>query len=131
MRDGQTNKRQAKIELLSFWSVNRWVSQLLPGLWIENINIYVNQHNMISLNPYIHVFIICIPAWPDFVYWQYIIHFVQVESTDRVAEAKEEPIEVEVEEEAPVATADDVSEPEQKVQTKPGLWRENIFQDIS
>ena len=27
MRDGQTNKRQAKIELLSFCSVNHWVSQ--------------------------------------------------------------------------------------------------------
>ena len=39
-------------------------------------------------------------------------------STDWVAEAKEEPIEVEVEEEAPVAAADDVSEPEQKVFAK-------------
>ena len=27
MRDGRTNKQQGKIELLSFWSVRRWVSQ--------------------------------------------------------------------------------------------------------
>ena len=38
------------------------VMKTKPDLWIENINICVNQHYMISLNPYIHVFIICIPA---------------------------------------------------------------------
>ena len=65
---------------------------------------------------------------------QYIIHCVQVESTDRVAEAKEEPIEVKVEEVAPVATAVDVSKPEQKVMktiSKSQVFGEKIYFMIS
>ena len=34
-KDGRTNKQQAKIELLSFWSVNRWVSQFTGGHFIS------------------------------------------------------------------------------------------------
>ena len=95
--------------------------------------IYANQHYVTSLNPYpAHLSIICVLAWPDYVYWQYIINYVQVEPTDWVVEAKEELIEVKIEKEAsPAAADDDVSEPEQKVmKTKPGLWRENTFHHI-
>ena len=75
---------------------------------------------MISLNltPRL-AFNICFLAWHD---------CIQDLSTDLVVEAKEEQIEVEVEEKTTAADAvADVRRPDQKVtKTMPGLWKENI-----